>query len=148
MGTRSITRIYEIDGTQVAEIYRQYDGYFEGHGVELATIMEGMIVVNGISGKERGVVANGMGCLAAQVVAALKIDKASKGTNNPRAIWLRAASQDVEEYQYEIRLPEGETWDSLSERARRPIISGHGHGEQFQGTAAEWLARFTSEVRR
>lgn len=147
MGTRSITRIYEIDGTQVAEIYRQYDGYFEGHGVELATIMEGMIVVNGISGKERGVVANGMGCLAAQVVAALKTGKASTGPS-PRAIWLCAASQDVEEYQYEIRLPEGETLDSLSERASLPIISGHGYGEQFQGTAAEWLARFTSEVRR
>lgn len=35
MGTRSITRIYDTDGTQLVEIYRQRDGYFEGHGKEL-----------------------------------------------------------------------------------------------------------------
>jgi hypothetical protein len=50
---------------------RQYDGYLRGHGLELATFLLDMKIVNGL-GLERKRVANGAGCLAAQMIAQFK----------------------------------------------------------------------------
>ena len=62
MGTRSLTFVY--DGEQpVLNLYRQFDGYPSGHGLELSNFLSGFEVVNGY---------NGMGCLAAQLVAHFK----------------------------------------------------------------------------
>jgi hypothetical protein len=66
MGTRSILTFIEGD-TVLLSIYRQYDGYLEGRGKELAEFMAGFKVVNGYGmGDVGGTTANGMGCLAAQ----------------------------------------------------------------------------------
>ena len=70
MGTRSLTFVYDGD-KPILNLYRQYDGYPTGHGAELAQFLEGFTIVNGI-GRETTRVANGMGCLAAQVVAHFK----------------------------------------------------------------------------
>lgn len=73
MGTRSLTFVY--DGkTRVMCMYRQFDGYPSGHGRELATFLSDFdAVVNGLSFNETRKVANGMGCLAAQLVSNFKV---------------------------------------------------------------------------
>lgn len=73
MGTRSLTVFKDEHGEEMAVMYRQYDGYPEGHGMALAEFLSGKAVVNGIPmGMKEGF--NGPGCLAAQVVAHFKDD--------------------------------------------------------------------------
>jgi hypothetical protein len=72
MGTRSLTFFYE-DGKPFCAFYRQMDGYPSGHGVNLGKILAGITIVNGYGlDMKAGTHANGPGCLAAQVIAALK----------------------------------------------------------------------------
>jgi hypothetical protein len=63
MGTRCLTFVYEKYGEvekPVVNMYRQFDGYPEGHGAELSEFLNSDLS------------ANGMGCLAAQMVAHFK----------------------------------------------------------------------------
>ena len=71
MGTRALTFVYDGD-KPIANLYRQYDGYPTGHGAELAQFLSEFHITNGISSGETRRTANGMGCLAAQVVAHFK----------------------------------------------------------------------------
>ena len=76
MGTRSNTVVYDEyfnDGSsvQILNLYRQHDGYVEGHGAELVAFLEPMTIVNGITTGLTNI-ANGSGCLAAQLVAHFK----------------------------------------------------------------------------
>jgi len=72
MGTRSLTYVYEGD-KPILNMYRQYDGYPEGHGQELAEFLLSGKMVNGIPVGEKGqLFFNGMGCLAAQLIANFK----------------------------------------------------------------------------
>lgn len=74
MGTRSLTFVYE-DNKAIINMYRQYDGYPEGHGQELAEFLgEFAAITNGIRVGETRKTANGMGCLAAQLVANFKTE--------------------------------------------------------------------------
>ena len=74
MGTRSLTFVYDDNGTPIINLYRQFDGYREGHGQELADFLNSIDeVVNGLTLGEKRRVANGMGCLAAQLVAHFKL---------------------------------------------------------------------------
>ena len=70
MGTRSLTFVYDGD-VPVINIYRQYDGYPSGHGHELAQFLDSKNLVNGY-GEQNSFEANGMGCLAAQLIVQLK----------------------------------------------------------------------------
>jgi hypothetical protein len=73
MGTRSLTFVY--DGEEaIINMYRQYDGYPSGHGAELAEFLGQFEMGNGIPvGKTfEKKYANGMGCLAAQLVSNFK----------------------------------------------------------------------------
>jgi len=71
MGTRSLTFVYNEHNEPILNLYRQYDGYIAGHGSELAEFLAGKKLVNGF-GKESTAIANGMGCLAASLVAHFK----------------------------------------------------------------------------
>jgi len=72
MGTRSLTIVYD-HGKPIVNLYRQYDGYPSGHGVELAEFLRQFAAItNGIAMGETRKTANGMGCLAAQLVAHFK----------------------------------------------------------------------------
>jgi hypothetical protein len=72
MGTRCLTYVYEA-GSPIVCLYRQFDGYPSGHGAELGDFLKGIQLGNGIPGKpEMGTFANGMGCLAAQLIAHFK----------------------------------------------------------------------------
>lgn len=79
MGTRSLTFVYDggKNSEPIMNMYRQYDGYISGHGTELAELLISGEMVNGIPFGENKVFFNGMGDLAAQIVANFK--KASGG---------------------------------------------------------------------
>ena len=70
MGTRSLTFVYEGE-MPIVNMYRQFDGYPTGHGQELADFLLSGELVNGYS-KKQSVQFNGMGCLAAQMIAYFK----------------------------------------------------------------------------
>ena len=69
MGTRCLTIIHD-EAVPLISMRRQFDGYLSGHGIELATFLLDMKIVNGL-GLERKRVANGAGCLAAQMAQAI-----------------------------------------------------------------------------
>ena len=78
MGTRSLTYVYtetykRTKPKPIVCMYRQYDGYLSGHGLELAEFLEPITLVNGL-GQNKQRVANGMGCLAAQMIDYFKIE--------------------------------------------------------------------------
>jgi hypothetical protein len=72
MGTRSLTIVEDDRCAEICVLYRQYDGYPTGHGAELKSFLEGIQVVNGLGLGNEKRVANGMDCLAAQLVAHFK----------------------------------------------------------------------------
>lgn len=76
MGTRSLTYVYDNEGqTPIVCMYAQYDGYPEGLGAELAEFLNSFeAVTNGIRFAEKRKTANGMGCLAAQLIAQFKTE--------------------------------------------------------------------------
>ena len=98
MGTRSLTYVYEDDNEPIICMYRQFDGYPTGHGAELAHFLLPFKIVNGISGDAKmGKVANGIGCLAAQLVANFKTCVGN--------IYLYAPKLDIDamqEYEYHV----------------------------------------------
>lgn len=73
MGTRSLTFVYDGD-RPIMNMYRQFDGYPSGHGQELAEFLLSGKMTNGIPVGVKEHFFNGMGCLAAQLVANFKKD--------------------------------------------------------------------------
>ena len=80
MGTRATIKIAKREeGVSFSEkpdkymvsIYNHYDGYPEGLGVTLANYLLGTKIVNGL-GNDRDTVFNGLGCMAASIIAELK----------------------------------------------------------------------------
>ena len=56
----------------IVDIYHHWDGYPEGLGVTLASYLDGKKITNGLGDRNDYSVFNGMGCLAASLVAELK----------------------------------------------------------------------------
>lgn len=74
MGTRALVRV--IDGNQeILCIYRQFDGYPDGLGMDIHAALVHRQLVNGIS-MDRDKCANGMGDAAALLLRSLKDDNA------------------------------------------------------------------------
>ena len=71
MGTRGLTIVHNEDGKKMLNMYRQFDSYPSGHGAELASFLNSSMMVNGYSDKNAPQF-NGMGCMAAQMVAHFK----------------------------------------------------------------------------
>ncbi len=90
MGTRSMTVFRVVDKLEAYDIcamYRQMDGYPTGHGQELANLLKGHRICNGISlGQKKKVYHNGMGCLAAYVIGYLKWEQRLDGTTGDHPI--------------------------------------------------------------
>lgn len=76
MGTRSLTFVYDDEKSKpILCMYRQFDGYPSGHGQELVNFLAPFTVVNGYGmDMKAGTHANGMGCLAAQLIAHFKTE--------------------------------------------------------------------------
>ena len=73
MGTRSLTFVYDENGNAIINMYRQYDGYVSGHGRELTDFLLSFdAIVNGLPVGDTRKLANGMGDVAAQLVAHFK----------------------------------------------------------------------------
>ena len=140
MGTRSLTHFIErykevskdkrrkpkVVDTEIVVMYRQYDGYPSGHGIQLAEFLSKGRLVNGISATENELVFNGMGCLSAQVVANFK-----EGAGN---IYLHTAgTKDCwEEYDYYVI---GD--DETKELTLKCV--GYGGKVLFEGTPKEFI---------
>lgn len=75
MGTRSTTAIKDENGKTLVTLYRQFDGYPTGHGQDLANFLSARTVINGFNSQTAKTHANGMGCLAAQLIGHLKGDQ-------------------------------------------------------------------------
>ena len=56
----------------IVDIYHHYDGYPEGLGVTLASYLDGKAITNGLGNRDDYDYFNGLGCLAASLVAELK----------------------------------------------------------------------------
>lgn len=98
MGTRSLTFVYDgnVGSEVVMNMYRQYDGYVSGHGVELAEFLQEGRMVNGIPVGDNSRMFNGMGCLAAQMIAQFK--------SGPGGFYLYPASATDcgQDYEYHV----------------------------------------------
>lgn len=98
MGTRSLTFVHDgEDAKPFVCMYRQMDGYPSGHGLELQQFLKPISMVNGIGLKDDGlVIANGPGCLAAQMVAHFK--------DGPGGIYLKSVSDKDcgQDYEYHV----------------------------------------------
>ena len=132
MGTRSLTKIIEVyqDENKTSKqvlttMYRQMDGYMEGHGVELAEWLAEFTVVNGLGVGETRKVANGADCLAAQMFAHFK--------NGPGSIYLYppGARNCGENYIYYIYVNGSEINVWVKDACDNKYI--------FKGTAKEFL---------
>ena len=91
MSTRSLVRFAtREEGVSFSEhpervevqVYKHYDGYPEGHPTELAKYLKDFKIVNGL-GMDTHQMANGLGCLAAQYVAAFKMNAGDIYVENP-----------------------------------------------------------------
>ncbi len=71
MGTRSTTRIYE-DGQLLLALYKQYDGYPDGWGLELKNFLYNGVFVNGFQRNDEVVQFNGVGDFVLQLVKSFK----------------------------------------------------------------------------
>ena len=128
MGTRSCTVIKDGKTTLVT-MYSQFDGYPEGHGKELGEFLKDFTIVNGY-GEKLPKLANGAGCLAAQIIAHFKdgvggfylVAPSKPGANN-------------DEWYYEVSVVKNKVTVKVTE-------VGWGDTENkvwFEGSSAELL---------
>lgn len=95
MGTRALIKINDESNSVVACLYSQWDGYPSGVGAELAAFLNGIKLINGYTGQETSPVANGMGCLAAQLIVHFKKSVGSFYLVDPKV-------DHGEEYVYDV----------------------------------------------
>lgn len=135
MGTRSLTFVHETyknanTGRRrtdtIINMYRQMDGYPSGHGSELADFLKDIKLVNGLSSDDNVKVANGAGCLAAQLVAHFK--------EGPGSIYLypTTSTDCCQAYEYHI------TADFDSHELSVACVGLDG--PLFKGSVAEFAA--------
>ena len=149
MGTRSLTKVIETwkdesgkkQRKPITCMYRQYDGYLDGHGQDLAKWLSGYTIVNGIPMDKSEPMFNGMDCLAAQMFVHFKSSGCKDDgtpTSNAGGIYcMHPDAEDCwEEYLYEIS--EGD--DGILLTAYQ-ICYEKGATEIFHGTPEELLTK-------
>ena len=147
MGTRSLTKVIttweDTNGKKqrkpITCMYRQYDGYLEGHGQELAEWLSGYTLVNGIPSDKSEPMFNGMDCLAAQMFAHFKDGAGGIYCMHPD-------SEDCwEEYLYEISEGQHGSYEGI---LLTVYEIGHesGAAEIFHGTPEELLTKIEEHV--
>lgn len=143
MGTRSLTHVNNSAGETFFTFYKQHDGYPEGWGKELAEFLSGFQIVNGLS-RDTGKIANGMGCLAAQIIAHFK--------EEPGQFYIYpAGSKDCgEEFTYIVKLGEEKMTQGTFPRPYHglKLTCNDGERDLFDDTPenfAAFLAKAESE---
>ena len=138
MGTRSLTYIEESYGENrekkqnILCMYRQYDGYLSGHGAELAEFLQDFTVVNGYNSGTPKRAANGMGCLAAQLIAHFKDGIGNIYIHEPND------SDCGEEYTYTVYEEDGKVRVRAYDVWAKKII--------FDGTPKQMIALAEAQV--
>lgn len=132
MGTRSLTIVYDVWENEkprfLVSMYRQFDGYVSGHGMELYEFLKDMYIVNGLGSNQPERVANGAGCLAAQIVAHFK--------NGPGGIYITTGDDELIDYVYRLYVHEPE-WTQDFGRIELVV---ENFGEQiFSGSLEEFM---------
>ena len=136
MGTRSRTFINTNedinDLKNCIAMYRQYDGYPSGHGCDLAEFLKPFTIVNGMGLNETRKIANGMDCLAAQMIAHFK--------DGPGGIYLQTGDWvDGLDYHYIV-------WKDYNKQLMINCYSSkdtHKKSELlFSGTPTEFLDKY------
>ncbi len=124
MGTRCITVIKDEDNEEICVLYRQFDGSLDAHGKDLVDFLRDKKMVNGM-GADKTNIANGMGCLAAQIIAHFKTE--------PGNFYLYpAGTRDCgEEYVYTISpygigVKDGEQMMELHLRVQEGMVTSFG----------------------
>lgn len=142
MGTRALTFVYDEYNKPLINLYRQYDGYPSGHGAELAEFLSGFHITNGISSGETRRTANGMGCLAAQVVAHFK---ESVGGFYIHSVDATDCGQDYEYHVY--RNKDKEVCVRITDRGCNMfgLTTSDTNDSIFDGTVAEFTKYCTSK---
>ena len=72
MGTRSRTQVLDNKGRIIVSMYRQMDGYPDGHGADLMKFLESGTMVNGIGANQPKRIFNGVEEMAAKMVEHFK----------------------------------------------------------------------------
>lgn len=86
MGTHSLTYVFGGEEKLVC-MYRHFDGYPSGHGAELGNFLKDFTITTGLPpGYENMAIANGPGCLAAQIISHFKV--------RPGGIYLQSINDD------------------------------------------------------
>lgn len=135
MGTRSLTVFEDDDGEYMSAIYRQFDGYPSGLGKDLFDILNGMVVVNGFNNETPKKAANGIGCMAAQVVAGLK-----EGIGN---VYLDHAPRSFEDLLHTISDRWAEYTYVVSVREGKPYLRLYSYQDlEFAGTFEDMGERY------
>jgi hypothetical protein len=147
MGTRSLTKViqtWEDDSGKkqrkpITCMYRQYDGYLDGHGQDLAKWLSGYTIVNGIPVEHKTIdnpqlMFNGLDCLAAQMFAHFKDGAGGIYCMHPDAkdCW--------EEYLYEI------SEDENKQILLTVYMLHNDNKEVFHGTPKELLTEIKEHV--
>lgn len=114
MGTRALTFVYDDDDRPIINLYRQHDGYPSAHGRELAEFLTSIKeITNGIRMDEARKTANGMSCLAAQIVAHFKKDVGSFYLYNIED------TDHCQDYEYHVYIDRVEVY-----RRNSPVFDG------------------------
>ena len=114
------------------QIYHHYDSYPDHLGVGIAKFLSDIRVVNGIGSRKGTVLANGIGCLAAQVLTHLKLgrhyelEKNEIQQGNIYLDWPNTDRGDIE-YCYYI-------WSDYDKGIWMSIFEGFGSAEDFKCT--------------
>lgn len=161
MGTRSLTLFFKKGGkTPFVCMYRQFDGYLNGHGKDLAKFLLQRKRVNGIGDETAEDAANGIGCLAAQCVAYFKTgryydDQTPVGgkVGNIRIgdIYLQEYTPDGwQEYEYEVRADNAETPTGEPPKDAGWVLTAYsflsiGRKKLFEGTPQEFLEKLEKD---
>lgn len=141
MGTRSLTFVYDGEDV-IINMYRQYDGYPTGHGAELAEFLASFeAITSGIRVGDKRKIANGMGCLAAQMVSHFKGDEAGQFYLYPAS-----ATDCGQDYEYHVYQKNNELRVGITNRGCNFFgLSNSDINEKiFDGTVAE-LVEFCTQ---
>lgn len=101
MSTHATIHIQE-DGKNLVSVYRHFDGYPSGLGVELVKFILSGTLVNGLTGKKPKIEFNGAGCFAAALIASLK--------EGPGDLYI-ALPGDSQAYNYVINVVKGKRFE-------------------------------------
>jgi hypothetical protein len=103
--------------------YRQYDGYIAGHGFDLGFYLSKFKVVNGLGRNDDTEIkiANGMGCLSAQMIALFKTEAGNIYISSP--VLNKDCGQEYEYHVYQDKIEAYSLYSSYG-KAKTKLFSG------------------------